>query len=99
MWEYLGIKINITSDGLFEYEMNDEIHYTFSLVEAKREISERTDLNYHYFSKSDLQTMIGKLDDRESKFIKDVLTELNLHGMTIECDRGVKIKWNWNNNF
>lgn len=94
-WIYKKIKIEISSDGRFQFNFKGTSFYTNSLNEAKSLIDKGTS-SYYTFTQEDMDKLLSKLDNREKELVKSLYQELGCHRNNPYCDRGVSPDdWNW----
>ena len=63
-WIYKKIKIEIESDGRFQFNFEDKSYHAQSLDEVKSLIDEYI-LSYYTFTQKDMDKLLSKLDSRE----------------------------------
>ena len=85
---YKKIVISVNSDGMFEFTYNGEKHSCESLRDSK-ELIDYLVSSYYQFTKSDLNKLLEKLDNREQDFVKSLITELNCHSDNAYCELSI----------
>lgn len=85
---YKKIVISVNSDGMFEFTYNGKKHSCESLRDSK-ELIDYLVSSYYQFTKSDLNKLLEKLDNREQDFVKSLITELNYHSDNAYCELSI----------
>ena len=85
---YKKIVISVNSNGMFEFTYNGESHSCESLRDSK-ELIDYLVSSYYQFTKSDLNKLLEKLDNREQDFVKSLITELNCHSDNAYCELSI----------
>ena len=86
---YKKIVISVNEKtGKFEFMHNGDKHSCESLRDSK-ELIDYLLSSYYQFTKSDLNRLLDKLDNREQDFVKSLITELNCHSFNAYCELGI----------
>lgn len=87
-WKYKKIIITVESDGRFYFSVNKNTYTANSLEGAKCKINELLE-DYYTFNDKDIDKLCGKLDKRESEFVRALIEELKSHEYNAYCEIGI----------
>lgn len=82
-WNYRGVLIKITTEGMFTFACRGRIYSLPTLDSAKGKIDECLQDN-SYFSPRDIRNLMDKLDDREKQFVAELIFELKKHDVSVD---------------
>lgn len=90
-WTYKGVKINIGSDGRFNFSFTGKLYRSDSLKEAKNNIDHLTK-DYYTFNEKDYKTLLAKLTSREQHFIENLVEAYECHLGNPYCELGYNLQ-------
>ena len=95
MWNYKGLEIEVTGDGLFEYNFQEKYYQENTLENAKNSIDKVTK-SYYTINDHDYKTLLSKLNNREKHFINAIIEELISHANSAYCEQGLDLDFEFN---
>lgn len=95
MWNYKGLEIEVTGDGLFEYNFQEKYYQENTLESAKNSIDKVTK-SYYTINDHDYKTLLSKLNSREKHFINAIIEELISHANSAYCGQGLDLDFEFN---
>ncbi len=87
-WNYKNVIISIENDGKFYFSVSKKAH-TVDTLEAAKHIIDELSESYYTFNDKDIDKLCGKLDKRESEFVRALIEELKLHEFNAYCEIGI----------
>lgn len=90
MWNYKGLEIEVTGDGLFEYNFQEKYYQENTLESAKNSIDKITK-SYYTINYHDYKTLLSKLNSREKHFINAIIEELASYANSAYCGQGLDL--------